>query len=158
MELVVGMGEYIVTNRENDIIRTFALASCVAITAYSPVKKAAGMIHVVLPYPFGNKDKAERPGYFAETGVPLLINAMCQKFGCTKEELLIQIYGGADSVLRPDIYNVGKKNIDAVKKALIDMGMTIRRADLRGNESRTISMEVRTGSVEVCRQPIVKTN
>ncbi len=155
MELVVGMGDYMITNREDDILRTFALASCVAVTAYSPARKAAGMIHVVLPTPMGPKDEALRPGYFAETGVPLLIGAMCAKYGCRKEELHIQMYGGADSMLPQDIYNVGKKNIDAVKLALLSMGLTIRRADLRGNDSRTITMDVKTGFVEVYRQPIV---
>lgn len=156
MELVVGMGEYIVTNREDDVIRTFSLASCVAVTVYSPVKKAAGMIHVVLPSPFGNKDKVERPSYFAETGIPLLINMMSRRYGCSKEELRIQMYGGADSTPERDIYHVGKKNIDVAKYVLINMGLTIRKADLHGNESRTLAMQVKTGSVEVYRQPILR--
>ncbi len=156
MELIVGMGEYVVTNSEEDTIRTFALASCVGVTVYSPAKKAAGMLHIVLPAPFGRKDELERPGYFAETGIPLLINQICGKFGCRKEELLIQMYGGAESRMQQDIYNIGKKNIDAVKHALFDMGLTISKADLRGNDSRTISMEVRTGLVEVYRQPILR--
>ncbi len=155
MELVVGMGEYLVTDREEDIVRTFALASCVAVTAYSPARKAAGMIHVVLPAPMDLRDSFERPSYFAETGIPLMINAMCRKFGLKKEELYIHMYGGADSVLPQDIYNIGKKNIDAVKHALLVMGLTIRKADLRGSDSRTITMYVNTGSVDVYRQPIM---
>ncbi len=156
MELIVGMGEYVTTNGENDIIRTFALASCVAVTVYSPMRRAAGMIHVVLPSPFNDGDKTLRPSYFAETGIPLLINEMSAKYGCRREELNIQMYGGAESVLNQDIYNVGRKNIEAVQQALSDMGLTIRKADLRGSESRTISMEVKTGGVEVYRQPISK--
>jgi len=155
MDLIVGMGGYAVTDREDDVLRTFSLASCVAVTAYSPGKKAAGMIHVVLPAPFDAKSKYERPSYFAETGVPLLINTICRKYGCRKEDLLIQMYGGADSRLDQDIYKVGKKNIDAVKCALADMGLMVGKADLRGHESRTISMDARTGSVAVWRQPIL---
>lgn len=156
MEWIVRMGEYVMSDKEGDVIRTFALASCVAVTAYSPRRKAAGMIHVVLPSPLDDRDKEKRPGYFAETGVPLLVNTMCAKYGCMKEELHIQIYGGADSIRQQDIYHIGKKNIDAVKYALLHMGLTIHRADLRGNESRTISLEVKTGSVEVLRQPIIR--
>lgn len=155
MELVVGMGEYLVTDREEDVIRTFALASCVAVTAYSPFKKAAGMIHVVLPAPMDLRDRLERPSYFAETGIPLMFNAMYRKYGVKKEELYIHMYGGADSILPQDIYKVGKKNIDAVKYTLLGMGLMIRKADLRGSESRTITMDVRTGSVDVYRQPIL---
>ncbi len=65
MERIVGMGEYVVTDREEDVIRTFALASCVAVTVYSPRRKTAGMIHVVLPAPLSHTDERERPGYFA---------------------------------------------------------------------------------------------
>jgi chemotaxis protein CheD len=155
MDRVVGMGEYIVTNTEDDILRTFSLASCVAVTVYCPIKRAAGMIHVVLPYPFTEKDKKNRPSFFAETGVPLLVNEICRKYACGKGELCIELYGGADSVLKQDIYGIGKKNIDAVKKALHLMGLTVRKEDLRGTESRTISMDVKTGAVEISRQQIL---
>lgn len=155
MELVAGLGEYIISDNENDIIRTYALASCVGVTAYSPVKKMAGMIHVVLPSPFDNEDRKERPSYFAETGIPLLINTMCIKYGCRKEELDIQMYGGADSRFHNDVYNVGRRNIDAVKYTLYEMGLKIHKADLCGNESRTLTMEVKTGLVRVYRQPIL---
>ncbi len=156
MEHVVGMGEYIITGGEDDILRTYALASCVAVTAYSPLKKAAGMLHVVLPSPLDERDRTGRPGYFAETGVPLMISTLCQSYGCRKEELHIQLYGGAESMLPQDIYNVGKKNIDAVKHALLSMGLTITKADLRGSESRTIALDVKTGTVEIFRQPILR--
>ena len=156
MELIVGMGEYVVTDREDDTIRTFSLATCVGITVYCPQKKVAGMLHVVLPVPFTIKDKQERPSYFAETGIPLLIHEICRKFGCRKEELLIQMYGGAEPRLEQDIYSIGEKNIDAAKDALLRMGLTISKADLRGRDSRTISMEVKTGLVEVNRQPIIR--
>ncbi len=155
MDRIVGMGEYVVTDREEDILRTFALASCVAVTVYSPRKKAAGMIHVVLPSPLNSNDERDRPGYFARTGIPLLISRMCRDYGCRKEELRIQLYGGADSVTIHDVYKVGKKNIDAVTSTLQEMGLPVTKADLRGNESRSLMMEVKTGSVEVYRQPIV---
>lgn len=155
MELIVGVGEYLVTNREDDIIKTFALASCVAVTAYSPLRKAAGMIHVVLPFPLDSNGRKVRPSYFAETGIPLLISTMCRKYGCLKEELQIQMYGGAASMIHQDIFNIGKKNIDAAKHILVEMGLTIFKTDLYGNEIRSLSMEVKTGSIKVFRQPIL---
>ena len=155
MVRIVGMGELVVTDKEEDILRTFALASCVAVTVYSPERKTAGMIHVVLPFPLDSKDRKERPGYFAETGIPLLIDKMCNEYRCRKEELLIHMYGGADSMRNHDIYRVGNKNIDAVKNILMKMGLPVCKADLRGNESRSLVMEVKTGSVEVYRQPLM---
>jgi chemotaxis protein CheD len=154
MDLVVGMGEYIVSDKEDDIIKTFALASCVAVTAYSPVKKVAGMIHVVLPSPMNIKDQVERPGYFAETGIPIFMNKMCREHGCFKGELQIHIYGGADSIRDNDTFNIGRRNIKAVIATLSGMGLNAHKADLSGNDSRTLTMEVKTGTVKVSRQPI----
>ncbi|MGF7145501.1 chemotaxis protein CheD [Anaerotaenia torta] len=155
MDLIVGMGEYIVTDNEDAVIRTFALASCVAVTVYSPLKKVAGMIHVVLPAPLYDRDGKNRPSYFAETGIPLLLDAMFRLYGCSKEELQVQMYGGAESMLSLDIYNIGKKNIDTVKKTLSEIGLVVQKTDLRGNDSRSISMEAKTGLVVVHRQPII---
>ncbi len=155
MDHIVGMGEYILSDRQDDTIRTFALASCVAVTAYSPGRKAAGMIHVVLPFPFDNKAASERPAYFAKTGVPLMINSICRRYGCRKEELMIQMYGGAGSGNSNDIYKVGLKNVESVKNVLQDMGLRISKEELYGNESRTLAMDVRSGAIKIFSQPIM---
>lgn len=148
------MGEYIVSNNEEDTIRTFALGSCVAVTVYSRVRRASGMIHVVLPSPLKEKDILERPGYFAVTGVPLLIETICKTYGCRNNQLNIELYGGANSNLGQDVYMIGKKNINAVKGTLHKMGLRIEKEDLSGSESRTLTMDVKTGVVQVYRQPI----
>ncbi len=156
MDQIVGMGEYILSDREDDTIRTFALASCVAVTAYCPGRRAAGMIHVVLPFPLDNKGRAERPAYFAATGVPLMINSICRRYGCQKEELMIQMYGGADSGNNHDIYKVGLKNVESAKNVLQDMGLRVAKEELYGNASRTLAMDVKTGAVKIFSQPIMK--
>lgn len=154
MELVVGIGEYIISDKEDDIIKTFALASCVGVTAYSPKKKVAGMVHLALPTPLDENDHHDRPYYFAETGIPLLFNMICNKYGCLKDDLQICIFGGADSIRDNDIFKIGKRNIEAVESTLSNMGLRVHKADLSGNESRTLIMEVKTGKVKVQRQPI----
>lgn len=156
MELVVGMGDYVVTDAADAVIKTYALASCVAVTVYSPLKKAAGMIHVVLPAPMQAKDAWKRPAYYAVTGIPLLIDTMCRKYGCSKSELQVQIYGGAESMISLDIYDIGKRNINTVKRSLYELGLTIYKSELRGNESRSISMEAKSGQVEIYRRPIIR--
>lgn len=154
MDLIVGMGKYIMTDSPDDTLNTYALASCVGITAYSPSKKAAGMLHIVLPTPLRANDRVERPNYFAETGIPLFINRICRKFGCRKEELQVQVYGGSNTGPQSDIYHIAEKNIQSVQQQLHDMGVKIGKTDLRGSESRSISMEVRTGRVKVYKQPM----
>lgn len=149
------MGEYVVSDRAGDVLRVFALATCVGVTAYSAEKRAAGLIHVVLPAPFHPQDRHERPGYFAETGILLLIGAMCKQYGCRVGELQIQMYGGAEQALELDVYNMGQRNIDAVKMSLARLGLMVWQSDLRGSVSRTLTMEVATGRVRVDRQPLI---
>lgn len=156
MDHVVGMGEYRLSDGEDDIIRTFALASCVAVTAYCPSKRVARMIHIVLPFPLDNKARVERPAYFAETGVPLMIHSLCRRYGCRKEELMIQMFGGADSGNNNDIYKVGMRNVASAKQVLQDMGIRAEKEELYGNSSRTLTMDVKTGVVEIFKQPIMK--
>jgi len=47
--LIIGIGEYVVSNKKEDTIKTYALASCVAVIIYSSSKKVSGMVHISLP-------------------------------------------------------------------------------------------------------------
>lgn len=153
MDTVIGIGEYAVSQGEAHTIKTYALASCVAVTAYSPLKKVGGMVHVALPFPTGG-DSKQRPGYFATTGVPMLVDKLCQEFGCRKGELKIQIYGGAKSINENDIFNIGKKNIEAVIQILTNLKLKVHKLEVGGTNSRTIEMDLTTGYVKVSIQPI----
>lgn len=153
MNKVVGIGECIVSRNENDIIKTFSLASCVAVIAYNPSKKIAGMIHIALPSPTYNINKAKQ-GYYATTGVPLLINKLCKEYGCTKSELEIYIYGGANSINKNDLFNIGKRNIEAVVNILDHMNLNVHKAEVGGIISRTLELNVSTGGIKIFTQPI----
>jgi chemotaxis protein CheD len=156
MHRIVGIGEYAVSNSKNDIIKTFALASCVAVTAYSPSKASAGMIHIALPYPTQIKEKSiVRTCHYASTGIPLFIDRMCSLLGCPKDELVVNIFGGADSTLKDDIFNIGKKNIEAVKAILDKMNIKYGASHVGGTQSRTLHMEVATGKIVLQTQPII---
>jgi len=152
MEIIVGLGEIGISDNENAKIKTYALGTCIAMTVYHPQQKVAGMIHIVLPKPFNSRDAAERPGYFAETGIPLLFDKIYKKYGCLKQQFMIQLFGGADPKNANDVFRVGEKNIEAVKKTLDKMGLSVWRADLGGYESRTVVMDVKTGEVKVLKR------
>ena len=68
-EIILGLGDFAASRTPGDVIKTFALGSCVAVIFYDPLIKAAGMIHVVLPDASLVPGKVpEKPGYFADTG------------------------------------------------------------------------------------------
>ncbi len=155
MNKVVGIGEFSISNNINDVIRTYALGSCVAVTAYNSRNNVAGMIHIALPAPLEYKNERLNPSYYAVTGIPLLIKNICEHYNCMKGELKIQIYGGARSIKTDDFFCIGFKNIKAVKQILEDMNLNISNSEIGGTFSRTLEMHVATGVVNVVLQPII---
>ena len=77
---VIGIGEMSISTDINDTIKTFALASCVGVTAYSSVKKVGGMIHIVLPTPSIIEKSNRRCCYYESTGIPTFINTLCKEY------------------------------------------------------------------------------
>lgn len=154
MNRIVGIGEYMVSSNTEDILKTYALSSCVAITLYSPLKKIAGMIHVALPSPMDQGVNEFRAGYYATSGVPLLFNVMRTQFGCLEGELQIHLYGGAESIRKNDCFKIGQRNLEAVGKIFSSRKLTAQHSEVGGTISRTLEMEVATGSVRVFSQPI----
>lgn len=156
MEKIVGIGEYVISNNKEDIIKTFALASCVAVTAYSPVNETAGMIHIVLPCQTTTSfENYQQPYYYATLGVPLFINKMCLQYGCMKNDLIIELFGGAKSSNRNDIFNIGQRNIITVKKVLKDMNLNYIDTETGGTNSRTLELNVKTGKKQIFSQPMI---
>lgn len=154
MNQIIGIGEYIVSNQEEDTLITYALASCVAVTIYCPNKKAAGMIHIALPNPMDMNISSKKLGYYATTGLPILFETMYNKFGCIKETLNIQLFGGANSIRMDDVFSVGPKNIEAVESILSAYKLKYDSKEVGGFISRSIEMKIATGAVKLNTQPI----
>ncbi len=140
------------SNKPNDIIKTFALATCVGVTVFCPVTSSAGMVHVVLPDHRDASSYISKAGYFATIGVPLLITKMIKSYGCQKSDLRVQLFGGASSLNNNDYFMIGKRNIDSVSTILSEMGIPYVRTAVGGNVSRTIALQVTNGQVSISAQ------
>lgn len=154
MKHLVGIGEYAVSDNEEDTIKTFALASCIAITAYVPGKKVAGMIHIALPRPASEEEGKLRPFYYVTTGIPIFLDMLTKKYCCLTSELNIQIFGGANSINKGDIFNIGMKNIEMAVNILSGMKLKPLNLEVGGEVSRTIELYVTSGSVSINTYPI----
>lgn len=155
MTKIIGIGEMAISNNMDDKIKTFALGSCVGITAYSPHRKVGGIIHIALPNPLRIEDNGNRCCYFASTGLPFFINQFAREYGCAKSELNIRIFGGADSNRRNDTFNVGKRNVETTRRILKDMNLDIHYAETGENVSRTIELDVDNGDINIWHQNII---
>lgn len=147
--IVLGVGDYGVSVKEDGVLKTFALGSCVAVMLYDPRKRVGGMVHVALPDSSTNTKRAQAlPGYFADSGIPLLLQKVAEARGDDSVRgLVVKICGGASVVKGHNIFDIGKRNIEAVKKVLREHRLRPMREDVAGSISRTVSMEIATGKV-----------
>jgi chemotaxis protein CheD len=147
MRIDVGIGDIGVSSKADDVLKTYALGSCVAVIAFDPEKKIAGMIHIALPESKVNPDKAvKRPGYFADSGLPAFIKAM-EKAGANRRKLRIKLAGGATIMDENRQFDIGRRNMIAIKRFLWKEGLGVLKEDVGGSISRTVTLEVGSGAV-----------
>jgi chemotaxis protein CheD len=147
----VGVGEIAVGAKPDDVIRTLALGSCVAIVILDPVHRVVGMDHVALPDSSIDPNQAKgRPGYFADTGLPALLEAMV-RCGASRDprSLCVKLVGGALTLPAGTRFDIGKRNILAIKKLLWARGMGPLSEDVGGAISRTVDVDVEAGRVRI---------
>lgn len=142
----VGIGDLWVSQGDEEI-KTYALGSCVALVVWDSAIKAGGMVHIALPEGQINLDKArEKPGYFADTGLPVLFSEL-KKAGANRKTCWVKLIGGASILDENNTFDIGRRNALAVKKYLWKIGLTLTAEDIGGTISRTVSLVVPTGEL-----------
>lgn len=149
---VVGVGEFAVSANPQEVIKTFALGSCVAVVFLHKPSRSVGLIHVALPESKISPDiVATRPGYFADTGIPAILKAMERLTGTSGNNLakgmVVKMTGGANVMDVNNTFNIGKRNALALKKILWSLGMGPMAEDVGGAFSRTVTVAVQNGRV-----------
>lgn len=144
----VGIGEYAVSNNMTEEIKTYALGSCIAVVVYNWRYKVGALLHVAYPESSVNPERAkEQPGYFADTGIRLLMRDFLQHHSPERRDILMRIAGGANVMDEAGHFNIGKRNALAVKRELWSLGYGIKNEDIGGSISRTVSLTVASGVV-----------
>ncbi len=129
-----------------DAITTLGLGSCVGIVLYDPVKKIAGMVHIMLPDStkiLNNDNRAK----FADTGIDFLIKRMME-CGADRRLFIAKIAGGAQMFAfsnNSDMMRIGERNVEATKLKLQSLGIPIRAEDTGANYGRTIEFYPENG-------------
>ena len=148
--LVIGIGEFAVSNRPGDVIVTHALGSCIAVCVFDPRAGVAGMLHFLLPESSINPDRAHcQPGVFADTGIPLLLDAASQ-YGLSKTRAIVTLVGGAEMTqLAGSSFATGRRNALAAKNVLWRAGVFVSGQEIGGSGARTLYLSVMDGRMEV---------
>jgi chemotaxis protein CheD len=145
--IVIGIGELKAANTPGSVLRTFALGSCIGVALVAPRLHVAGLLHIALPDSSINRKLAmERPGYFADTGIPILIKKMFD-YGCQYTDLIVKIAGGANIMDPEETFRIGSKNTLAVKKHLWRYKLGPAAEDIGDSISRTMTVAVATGRI-----------
>lgn len=146
-QLVVGVGDGGATRDPDAVLVTYALGSCVAVMMHDSTAGVAGMVHYMLPEaPREEAQAAARPWMYADTGIGELLR-LVQQQGADKRRLTIYAAGGAQVMNDNSMFNIGKRNCLALRKALWKFGLVAHAEETGGNTARTVRMEAATGRV-----------
>jgi chemotaxis protein CheD len=121
---------------------------CVALALCDPEAGVAGLLHVVQP----GRRRVRRPGdrhaFYADTGVPMLVEEMVN-LGARRDRLQATVVGGAMASPPGNFGDLGRLNVEAVAGRLQAMGIPIVIREVLGQMGRRISLTVSAGSVRV---------
>lgn len=147
--IVVDIADLHVSDDPDALLVTYALGSCVAVTAWDPVRRAGGMIHFMLPLSLTAPDKAKvRPAMFADTGVPLLFERL-YALGSRKGDLVVKLAGGGQLYAQEEAFDIGRRNHAAARNYLWQHEIPIAADDVGGSATRTLRLHIGTGRVVV---------
>jgi chemotaxis protein CheD len=146
-QIVVGVADCRVADAPEQVLATFALGSCIGLTAYDPKAALGGLLHFMLPDSAIDPEKGRRnPFMFADTGIPRLIEMLVAR-GASKHRLVVRAFGGAQMMDDRNIFEIGKRNCLAARKILWKVGILLSGEVVGGERSRTVRLEIATGRV-----------
>lgn len=133
--------------RQPDVLATYALGSCVGVCLIDAVHNIGGLAHIMLPW---SNEASNNVNYrrYADTGIIELIKLM--RLNGASGSLAAKIAGGAQMFNgNLNTFNIGARNVSAVKSVLNDNNIQIIAEDTGENYGRTIFFDVKTGSLQV---------
>jgi len=128
-------GEFAVVSDDNFVAFKTLLGSCVSIIFYDKVKKIKGMNHFLLPKATTMNENMKYGLYSVES----MLNEMYKK-GCTKENIVCKISGGADINKLNNLNgkSIGERNVEFATRFCTTEGFKIISNHIRGIAGRII--------------------
>ncbi len=138
MTIKVGIGGIgAVRDAQEDLV-TYALGSCVAVILHDWKTGVWGMAHVALPKPARDTNGTRsEPGYYGTAAVDALL-ALMVPMGAEIRNMRVALIGGASVMPALDRFDIGKRNVLSLRKALWRHGMAPNSEEVGGNTSRTV--------------------
>ncbi len=146
-EIVVGIADCRVGDMPGQVLATYALGSCIGVAVHDPAAGVGGLLHFMLPDSTIDSARGrQNPYMFADTGIPLLLQTLYGK-GAIKRRLVVQAVGGAQMMDPKNVFEIGKRNYQALRRILWKAGILLQGEAIGGMQSRTVRLEIGTGRV-----------
>lgn len=125
------------------------LGSCVSLTAWHPRLALGGLCHFLLPEaPKNNKhataDDKKNPARYANNALSLMKQAMM--YYAPMNEYQLGLFGGSTILSQRSI---GQQNINYAQQWMHNEKVSAYKIDIGGNYSRSIALNILTGSIIV---------
>ncbi|MBI5833094.1 MAG: chemotaxis protein CheD [Armatimonadetes bacterium] len=141
----VGISEFQVSNRWDDVIVTYSLGSCIGVTVFDPVARVGGMVHCLLPLSQLDPAKAQqRPAMFADTGIAMLLTSVYE-LGAQRDRLIAKLAGSAHMLDESGTFRIGERNHLVATKMLQKNGIRVAKEDVGGSIARTLYLHLDGG-------------
>lgn len=134
----------VAVGREGDILRSAAIGSCVAISAYDLDHKVGGLAHVMLSGYSPDEDLHQATRY-AGNAIHALLKQM-GALGVDIDRIEVCLVGAANVLKRPDD-TTAKNNLDSVVELLRAKKIVIRGEAVGGTTRRSIRFDISKASV-----------
>ena len=143
-KLVVGIADMKMA-RQDGMLITYALGSCIGICLYDPLIRLAALVHIMLPLNMETGRKS--PLKYADTGICETLRQM-EAQGAARSRIVAKIAGGArmfDVAGGGDLGNIGQRNIESTHMVLRREGIRLLREDVGGSTARTLLFDALNG-------------
>lgn len=146
-QIVVGMADCGFAQIPGQVLVTYALGSCIGLAVYDAKAAVGGLLHFMLPDSLIDSPRGRaNPYMFADTGIPLLLEQVCER-GASRRRLVAHAVGGAAMMDNANVFEIGKRNYLAARRALWKAGVLLKGEAVGGVRSRTVRLEIGTGKL-----------
>jgi len=143
----VNFSEMKISSNPLETLVAFSIGSGIGMTVHDPVGGVGGILSFILPDSTNanGTDPAKAPFMFADTGISAFLKALFER-GAKAANLKVVIAGGAHIMDQTGVFNIGQKNLEALKISLGDYDVKIHHEAIGGTQTRTICLEIGSGA------------
>lgn len=130
------------------------LGSCVAVTMCEPNRGIGAICHAFLPDSVSFRHSVRDPQVcrFVDTALENMFSSL-MKLKVNPDNIVVKMFGGASGLMggteRTNLYDIGGRNIHAVRSWLMNHGLPVSKSHVGGNQGRKLHFLSHTGDVWV---------